>query len=252
MSSQDRPVSSSKKEKSQKPRTSNNEPYTEPEISALSFKDKIKSSLPYTLAVAIIGFVSFWVKMRPSEGVFLPNGFVRFITNDAWYHMRTLNVLLHNYPDRMFYNPMTNYPHGSYIHFGPLYDQMIAVVSLVLGVGNPSSNLVNHIAAYSPAVLGALTVIPVYYIGKYLGGRKTGILAAILIAFAPGQFLVRSLVGVSDHHVAESLFSTFFMMFFMLALIVSKKKKLHFQDVLNKNFDAIKEPLIYSVIAGVM
>jgi dolichyl-diphosphooligosaccharide--protein glycosyltransferase len=101
-------------------------------------------------------------------------------------------------------------------------------------------------------VLGALTVVPVYYIGKYLGGRKTGLLAAILIAFAPGQFLSRSLIGFTDHHVAESLFSTFFMMFFILALISAKEKKLRFEDVLNKNLRVLKEPLLYSVVAGVM
>ena len=217
-----------------------------------SLKDKIKSGLPYTLAVAIIGFVSLWVRTLPSDSVLLPGGIVKFTTNDAWYHMRTLNVLLENYPHRMFFNPMTNYPNGSYIHFGPLFDQMMAVTSLVLGMGNPSSQLVNTIGAYFPAVLGALTVIPVYYIGKYLGGHKTGILAAILIAFAPGQFLSRSLIGFTDHHVAESLFSTFFMMFFMLALISAKEKKLRFEDVFNKNFSVLKEPFLYSVLAGVM
>ncbi|MDD3318149.1 MAG: STT3 domain-containing protein, partial [Methanosarcina sp.] len=167
-----------------------------------SFKNKIKSSWPYTLAVAIIGFVSLWVRTLPSDTVFSPYGFVKFATNDAWYHMRTLNVLLENYPNRMFFNPMTNYPHGSYIHFGPLFDQMMAITSLVLGMGDPSLELVNTIGAYFPAVLGALTVVPVYYIGKYLGGHKTGILAAILIAFAPGQFLSRSMIGFTDHHVA--------------------------------------------------
>ena len=226
MSSQDRPVS--------------------------SFKDKMKSSLPYTLAVAIIGFVSLWVRTLPSDTVFLSNGFVKFTSNDAWYHMRTLNVLLKNYPHRMFFNPMTNYPYGSYIHFGPLFDQMMAIISLVLGMGNPSAALVNTVGAYFPAVLGALTVIPVYYIGKYLGGHKAGILAAILIAFAPGQFLARSLIGFTDHHIAESLFSTLFMMFFMLALISSKEKGLRFEDVFNKRFNVVKEPLLYSVMAGVM
>jgi dolichyl-diphosphooligosaccharide--protein glycosyltransferase len=166
--------------------------------------------------------------------------------------MRTLNVLLENYPQRMFFNPMTNYPNGSYIHFGPLFDQLMAITSLVLGLGSPSQDLVNTVGAYFPAVLGALTVIPVYYIGKYLGGHKTGILAAILIAFAPGQFLSRSLLGFTDHHVAESLFSTLFMMFFMLAIITAKKNNLRFEDVLNKNLPVVKKPLIYSVLAGVM
>jgi dolichyl-diphosphooligosaccharide--protein glycosyltransferase len=218
----------------------------------LSFKDKIKSSWPYTLTVAIIGFVSLWIRTGPSDTVFLSDGSVRFTTNDAWYHMRTLRALLENYPHRIFFDPMTNYPNGSYIHFGPLFDQMMAIISLILGMGHPSSHLVDTVGAYFPAVLGALTVIPVYYIGKYLGGHKTGILAAILIAFAPGQFLTRSMIGFTDHHVAESLFSTLFMMFFMLALISAKERKLRFEDVFNKKFSVLKEPFIYSVLAGVM
>jgi dolichyl-phosphooligosaccharide-protein glycotransferase len=217
-----------------------------------SFKDKIKSSWPYTLAVAIIGFVSLWIRTGPSDTVFLSDGSVRFTTNDAWYHMRTLRALLENYPHRIFFDPMTNYPNGSYIHFGPLFDQMMAIISLILGMGHPSSHLVDTVGAYFPAVLGALTVIPVYYIGKYIGGHKTGILAAILIAFAPGQFLNRSMIGFTDHHVAESLFSTLFMMFFMLALISAKERKLRFEDVFNKKFSVLKGPFIYSVLAGVM
>ena len=216
------------------------------------FKAKMKSSWPYTLAVAIIGLAALWIRILPAKTVFLPNGIVKFATNDAWYHMRTLNLLLNNYPKRAFYNPMTNYPGGSYIHFGPLFDQMMAVPALILGLGHPSSQLVNTIGAYFPAVLGALTVVPVYYIGKYLGGRKTGILASILIAFAPGQFLSRSMIGFTDHHVAEALFSTIFMMFFMLALITAKRKKLSFEHVFNKEFDILKEPLIYSIMAGIM
>jgi dolichyl-diphosphooligosaccharide--protein glycosyltransferase len=214
--------------------------------------NKIKSSWPYSLAVALIAFIALWVRLLPSKSIILSNGLVKFVSNDPWYHMRTLNVLLENYPQRMFFNPMTNYPKGSYIHFGPLFDQMMAITSLILGLGNPSSELVNNVGAYFPAVLGALTVIPVYYIGKYLGSHKTGILAAILIAFAPGQFLARSIVGSTDHHVAEVLFSTFFIMFFMLAMISAKSKKLTFENIFNKRIDIIKEPLLYSVIAGIM
>jgi dolichyl-phosphooligosaccharide-protein glycotransferase len=218
----------------------------------VSLKDKIKSSWPYTLAVVIIGFAAFWIKTIPSNTVFLSDGTVKFATNDAWYHMRTLRLLLEHYPHRIFFNPMTNYPNGSYIHFGPLYDQMMALTSLVLGLGHPGSGLVDTVGAYFPAVLGALTVVPVYYIGKYVGGHKTGILAAILMAFAPGPFLSRSMIGFTDHHVAESLFSTFFMMFFMLALISAKKNKLRFEHVINKDFNVLKEPFIYSIIAGIM
>jgi dolichyl-diphosphooligosaccharide--protein glycosyltransferase len=146
---------------------------------------------------------------------------------------------------------MTNYPTGSYVHFGPLFDQIIAITALILGLGHPSTSLIDHIGAYLPAVLGALTVIPVYYIGKYLRGKKTGMIAAILITFAPGQSISRSLLGFTDHHVAEVFFSTLFIMFFMLALITARRKKVTFEDVFNKKYDNLKKPLLYSIVAGV-
>jgi asparagine N-glycosylation enzyme membrane subunit Stt3 len=89
--------------------------------------------------------------------------------------MRLLGFLLQNYPHAIFFEPWTDYPNGTYNHYGPLFEQLMAIPALILGLGHPSSELVNTIGAYFPAVLGTLTVIPVYYIGKYLGGRKTGI-----------------------------------------------------------------------------
>jgi dolichyl-phosphooligosaccharide-protein glycotransferase len=218
----------------------------------ISIKTKIKSSWPYTLAVTIIAFLSLRIRTLPLDTVFLPNGFVKFVSNDAWYHIRLLGFLLQNYPQRIFFEPWTNYPNGTYNHYGPLFEQLMAIPALILGLGHPSTELVNTIGAYFPAILGALIVIPVYYMGKYLGGRKTGIIAAILIAFAPGQFLERSMVGFTDNHVAEALFSTLFIMFFMLALISAKRKELRFEHILNKELDVLKEPLIYSVMAGIM
>jgi len=217
-----------------------------------SFKSKIKSSWPYTLAVTIIFFISLRIKTLSADTVFLPNGVVRFVGNDAWYHVRLLYFLLQNFPNRLFFDPWTNYPYGTYNHYGPLFDYMLAIPSLILGLGHPSSELVNTIAAYFPAIIGALTVIPIYYIGKYLGGHKTGILAAILMAFAPGAFLARSMLGFTHHHSAETLFSTFFIMFFMLALMSAKKNNLSFDHVFNKEFNVFKEPLTYAVIAGVI
>lgn len=218
----------------------------------MSFKNKIKSSWPYTLAVTIIFFISLRIKTIPADTVFLPNGLVRFVGNDAWYHVRALFFLLQNYPHGLVFDPWTYYPYGSYDPYGIFFVNMMAIPALILGLGHPSSELVNTIAAYFPAIMGALTVIPVYYIGKYLGGHKTGILAAILMAFAPGAFLIRSLIGFTHHHSTETLFSTFFIMFFMLALMSAKKNNLRFEHIINKEFDVLKEPLVFSFAAGII
>ena len=85
MSSQDLPVSSLKNKMT----------------NSWSFKNKAMSSLPYTLAVAITFLAALWIRILPAKTVFLPDGTVKFVTNDAWYHIRTLNLLLNNYTNRI-------------------------------------------------------------------------------------------------------------------------------------------------------
>lgn len=211
---------------------------------------RIKEDLVSLLIVSVAFFVALSIRIRPADSVFLPNGFVRF-SNDALAHMRMVEVLLHNYPYGMFYNPLTNYPHGSHIHFGPLFDHMIAMTALILGLGSPSTELVNMIGAYFPAVMGALMVFPVYFLGKHFRDRKTGFIAAFLIAIGPGQFLNRSMIIFTDHHVAETLFSTLFILFFLLAVIEAKRSKFSIEMIQHKDKQAAK-PIIYAVLAGMM
>ncbi|MCQ6962757.1 oligosaccharyl transferase, archaeosortase A system-associated [Methanolobus chelungpuianus] len=215
-----------------------------------SLLGKAKEDLMSLVIVSVAFFVALSIRIRPADSVFLPNGFVRF-SNDPLYHMRMVEVLLHNYPQGMFYNPLTNYPQGSFIHFGPLFDHMIAITALVIGLGNPGTGLLNTIGAYFPTVLGALLVFPVYFLGKHLKDRKTGVIAAILISITPGQFLNRSMIIFTDHHVAETLFSTLFILFFMLAMIQAKKANLSVK-MLEHMDKQLAKPLVYAILAGVM
>ncbi|MFH1969184.1 MAG: oligosaccharyl transferase, archaeosortase A system-associated, partial [Verrucomicrobiota bacterium] len=92
-------------------------------------------------------------------------------------------------------------------------DWLLGSFCLLFGLGHPSQQVIEVVVAFSPAILGALTVIPVYFIGKYLLNPWCGVLAAILLAVLPGEFLGRSILGFTDHHVTEVLFSTTAMAF---------------------------------------
>jgi len=67
-----------------------------------------------------------------------------------------------------------------------------------------------------PPVIAALTLIPVYFVGRELKGKWTGILAAGLVAVLPTQFLSRSLLGFADHHILEILLVTAMALFIIL------------------------------------
>ena len=220
-------------------------------ISILSrIKNKITSNLCAIGVIAIV-LISFWIRLTPWNLVFQPNGQILFGTNDAWYHMRVLGTLLQNYPNRMFYNPWTAYPYGSTIHFGPLFEQMIAIPALILGLGHPSEQLINTIGALLPAILGAFISIPVYYIGKYVGDRKLGLIAALLIAVTPGQLMSRSVLGFTDNHVAEVFYSSLFIMFFMASMHFAKEDKISFDNIFQKNLKPMRRTMFYAVMTGV-
>ncbi|HDH57713.1 MAG TPA: oligosaccharyl transferase, archaeosortase A system-associated, partial [Bacteroidetes bacterium] len=212
--------------------------------------ERLKSSALYGALLTIIFAIALYIRaVLPYKSVFLADGTVRFGGNDPWYHMRIVDYILHNYPHTLTYDAFTEFPYGHFQHYGPLYDQTIAFISIILGFGQPSAHLVNTVGAYFPTVLGALAVIPVYFIGKHLHNRGTGLLAALIIATLPGQFLSRSLLGFTDHHVAETLFSTATILFLMLALRNARAQNISFSD-LTKDWRTIKYPLLYALLAG--
>ena len=210
----------------------------------------------YGTAVFLFFYFALWVRVGPPyHSVF--GGFggnvVNFETNDADYHVRLIENLVHNFPHRMAFDPYTLYPTGQQVPFAPFYDFLIALVIWIAGLGHPSLVLTDTMAAYYPAVLGALVTIPVYFIGKEVfKNRKAGLLAAGMIAILPGEFLARSLLGNTDHHIAETLFSTIAMLFLIMAVKHAQEKQPTFSNIKNKEWSNLKKPLILSALAGLM
>jgi len=142
---------------------------------------------------------------------------------------------------------MTNFPNGTTLHFGPFHSWAIALVSEILGLGNPSMHLVDTVGAIMPAVLGALLVFPVYFIGRELAGKSCGLISALIIAVIPGQVFSRTTLGFTDHHAAEILLSTIAMMFLLMALRSGRRMTF---DSLKDDWSKFKSPLIFSALSG--
>lgn len=183
----------------------------------------------------------------PWNRVFSGDSVIFSSETDSWYHMMLAHGTVINL-QRLFFDPMTNFPNGTALHFGPFLSWAIAIFSYIFGLGHPSSHLVDVVGAIMPAFLGALLVFPVYFIGKELLGKGCGLLSALIVAVLPGQLFSRSTLGFTDHHVAEVLFSTLTIMFLILAL--HSGKSMSFSAV-QRNWSAFKKPLIYSALAGV-
>lgn len=212
----------------------------------------LKNSLSiYTAFVLFIFVLSLYIRtVLPYDAVFR-GGIIGFAADDAVLHMRLVENLIKNFPHKIWFEAFTLYPNGQYFHFGPLWTYMIAITSLILGAGSPSLELTRTVGAYFPGILGALVVFPVYFIGREVFDRRAGLLAAFMIAVMPGQFLSRSIMGFTDHHAGEMFLSTLFLMFFILTLKSIRGNDISFNDIVNKNWNILRKPVVISILAGI-
>ena len=212
---------------------------------------KINPRLLIGVLIAIFFGVSLLFRVSlPFDQVF-SGEWIKFTSVDAYYHMRIVDNLVHNFPHLNSFDPYFIYPGGSWMGGIYFFDWLLAGIIWVIGLGSPSQHTVDVIGAYFPAILAALTVIPVYFIGKTLFNRWVGVLAAALIAMLPGEYLGRSILGFTDHHVAETLFSTVVILFMILAIKTAGQRQLTFSHLKQRDWSTITKPLVYSLLAGI-
>jgi dolichyl-diphosphooligosaccharide--protein glycosyltransferase len=194
--------------------------------------DKIREAL------AVFGIMIASLLLRvilPYNQIFTDLG-IKYNMNDAYYHMRIVDNLVANFPHLTFYDPYYILPDGAIVAGQHFFDWLIASVIWVIGLGHPAQHLIDTVGAYFPAMLGALMVIPVYLIAKELFNKWAGIIASALIAVFAGEFYMRSMLGATDHHIAEVFFSTIAMLFIIFAIKATSKKKLVLYSVLGGVF----------------
>jgi dolichyl-phosphooligosaccharide-protein glycotransferase len=212
--------------------------------------DWIENWYHVPVLAALVAFMA-WIRVRDWE-TFLVDGRVLFSGNDAWYHFRQVNFVVRNWPQTMPFDPWTRFPMGTSVgQFGTLFDQLIATVALVIGLGDPSQRLISLTLLFAPAAFGVLTAIPVYFIGKRLGGRLGGVTAVAILALTPGDFLRRSLVGFSDHQIAEAFFQALSVAVVLIAIAVARREKPVYELFVDRDWAGLRRPVAWCALAGV-
>jgi oligosaccharyl transferase (archaeosortase A-associated) len=203
------------------------------------------------IILAVLCGISLYIRIAlPYDQVF-HNGQIWFLETDSYFYIRNIENLVHNFPHFNAFDPYMLYPGGGGGLIRPFFAWLVAAIILLVSHGAPSLHTIEVVAAYVPPILGTLTLIPVYFIGKELFNRWMGVISAALVAILPGEFMHRSLLGFTDHHVAETLFSAVCILFLIMAIKRAREREISFDHFLNKNWSTIAKPLIYSLLAGV-
>jgi oligosaccharyl transferase (archaeosortase A-associated) len=146
---------------------------------------------------------------------------------DVWYNFRQIEAMVSDFPRYNWFDPMTAYPSGKIIDWGPLFPLLSALLCLATGALQRPDILA--VSSWIPVILGILVIPVVYAVGKSIAGGRTGLIAAAFIAVISGEYFYRSMFGVVDHHIAEVLFSTLFCLFYIMALVSSKDSGFDFR-----------------------
>jgi dolichyl-diphosphooligosaccharide--protein glycosyltransferase len=214
-------------------------------------KRKLPAEAIAGIILAILCVISLYIRIYlPYDQIFV-NGSVWFRETDAYYYIRNIEALVRNFPRFNYFDPYILYPGGGGGLARPFFAWLVAGISLLISPGIPTLHTIEVVGAYMPAILGTLTLIPVYFIGKELFNRWVGIISAALVVILPSEFLHRSLLGFTDHHVAEVLFSTVCILFLIMAIKRAREREISFSHILNRDWSIITKPLIYTLLAGI-
>jgi oligosaccharyl transferase (archaeosortase A-associated) len=216
--------------------------------------EKKRKFLPIVIVglilAALCGISLYLRAVLPHDVIFVKD-WVWFRETDAYYYMRNIETLVHNFPHFNIFDPYQLYPGGATGLLRPFFAWLVAGVILLVKGGAATVHAMEAVAVYATPILGTLTLIPVYFIGKELFNRWAGVIAAALVVLIPGEFMHRSLLGFTDHHIAEALFSTVAVLFLIMAIKRAREREISFAHILSRDWRTIRRPLVYALLAGI-
>ena len=165
------------------------------------------------LALLVIG--AFLIRTLPSWNKIFVDGHVWFRDTDSWYHMRLVENMAVNFPVPLRLDMFAIYPGGMVVGYYPLLSWFVTIPGKVFGY--------EVVGAFLPPILGALTLIPVFFIGKTLWNKWVGLFSCLLLLMLPSEFFHKTMLGYMDHHILEVFFSTLTILFLILLHKNSRK-----------------------------
>ena len=133
------------------------------------------------------------------------HGHVIFFGNDSWCHMRRIEFAVRHDLRVPEFDPYLNFPQGGTPVWGGLFDHLIAGAAVLSGAAYLDQHSLEVFCAWAPAVMGALCVLPLFFLAYRWFGLREAVAAGVFLALLPSHAQY-TLLGNLDHHVLECLF----------------------------------------------
>jgi dolichyl-diphosphooligosaccharide--protein glycosyltransferase len=156
------------------------------------------------LAPTCLFALAFAIRALPWRSVLLGERVLPF-GSDAFYHLRRITHSVLHFPDVLVFDPYINFPTGAKPIWTPAFDWTIALALRPFVAGDLAA--IERLAVWVPPVLGAATVVSLYFLARRVFDLPTALLAGAVLSLLSGHFWY-SQVGFVDHHAAVALVST--------------------------------------------
>ncbi|MDG6221607.1 MAG: STT3 domain-containing protein, partial [Candidatus Thermoplasmatota archaeon] len=183
-----------------------------------------------TIALVLIFLLALFVRSAfavgpavsnsPVEGDFVVSG-----GSDSYYHKRIVDYIAQE--GRHFMeDPLLNFPQGAPNPRPGLWHWTVVTSGYAFSpfFGGDINVAVWSSFLFSTAFWGALTVIPLYFIGKCMFGKKTGLAAAFLLALSPAHMQL-TVLSNGDHDSWAMFLAVLGFYFFIKAISAAKHER---------------------------
>jgi dolichyl-diphosphooligosaccharide--protein glycosyltransferase len=177
------------------------------------------------LALLLVLFVAFTIRVLPLRWE-IPSGTVRLGEFDSYFYYSLSYQMVHNglfspYWPTHWINMQQNYPWGLDMSQSlPVMPFVGAVLYDIISFLGANVDLMTF-CSILPPILGTLSVLVLYFIGKDMGGKTVGLLAALFLALDP-SVINRSNLGWFETEPVGVLGLLAFTLFFLRAIDTTK------------------------------
>ena len=185
------------------------------------------------------------------------NGYIVSGGSDSYYWRHLIDYSVDT-GKQLFWDPLTAYPDGIRNPRPPLYSMSVAVPGvLAQELFGSLDDSVGFMFVWSTAFWGALTVVPVYFLGKETFGKRAGLVAAFFLALMPSH-VQRSVLSNADHD-AIILFFIVLTFYFLLRAVKTQHQQKWVESYLSPAsirkglaewFRNSRKSILYSLMAG--
>lgn len=218
----------------------------------------VKKDWAIIAALIIIFFISLFLRSYFYYPVATENGFL-LSGNDPFYHKRVIDYA-QQYFTHLRSDPLLDYPLIGVNPRPPAYDWSNAVSGLFLSpiLNGDVTSLTWYIFLFSPALWGALTIFPIYFLTRDMFGRKPALVAAFFMGIMSSH-IERSPLGFSDHDAMVVFFVVTSILFLAKAIghlkvkywVSSWRNPLDITTGITDFFKQNPAPIAFSILCGI-